>query len=164
MRHALLCGFAAAWSLSTGIAFGQSTEHERMQIATDRKAQMFALQDIYFTLMNVKTGRSDDFAGAAEAAAAVPERLDAFVSLLVPGTARGEAPGSRAKPEIWTEPEDVAAAVADLKTRAADLASAAHSGDGDAYNAAFDAYAQACTACHGLRPSSGGRFRFAKGE
>ncbi len=154
----------ALLSLCAATAFGQSTEYKNMQIATDRKAQMFALQDLYWPLMNVKTGKSDDFAGAAAEAAAVPERLDTFVSLLVPGTARGEAPGARAKPEIWEQPEAVAAAVEELKARAVDLAAAATGGDPVAYGTAFDAFAEACTACHGLRPSSGGPFRFAVGE
>ena len=86
------------------------------------------------------------------------------MALLVPGTARGEAPGARAKPEIWERPEAFVAAVDGLKARAADLADAARTGDQVAYGTAFDAFAEACTACHGLRPSSGGPYRFAHGE
>jgi cytochrome c556 len=162
MKHLQAIGTVSLLSLFAVTAFGQSTEYERMQIALDRKAQMFALQDdIYWALMDVKTGKSDDFAGAAVMAAAVPEKLEIFVSLLVPGTARGEAPGARAKPEIWEEPEAFAALVDELKARAADLAAAASTGDSAAYGTAFDAFAEACTACHGLRPSSGGPYRFA---
>ena len=164
VRHLQMFGTAALLSLCALTAFGQSAEFKRMQIATDRKAEMFALQDLYWPLMDVKTGKSDDFAAAAAAASVVPERLDPFVSLLVPGTARGEAPGARAKPEVWEQPDAVAAAVDELKARAADLAAAASAGDSLAYGAAFDAFAEACKACHGLRPSSGGPFRFAHGE
>jgi len=164
MKIAARFGTAAMLSLYSVFAFGQSSEHERMQITADRKAQMFALQDLYWPLMNVMTGKSDDFAGAATAAAAVPARLDTFVSLLEPGTARDEAPGARAKPEIREQPDAVAAAVQELKARTAELSAAARVEDAVAYGVAFDAFAAACTACHGLRPSSGGRFRFATGE
>lgn len=165
MKDLRTFGTAALLSIFSVPAFGQSSEYERMQIALERKAQMFALQDeIYWFLMDVSAGKSDDYAGAAVAAALVPEKLDTFVSLLVPGTARGEAPGSRAKPEVWKQPEEFALALEGLKARAADLAVAASTGDAVAYGTAFDAFAEACTACHGLRPSSGGPYRFARDE
>ena len=160
MKDALLLGLAALAALCAQPAAAQMTEYELTQVAAERRTLMFDIQDIYFVLFNLNRGKTDDFAAGAEAAGRVPEKIDAFASKLLPGTERGKAPGTRARPEIWTEPEAFAEAVAGLKAAAAVLGEAAASGDTETFKAHFDDLTDACAACHGFRPSSGGRFRY----
>lgn len=86
---------------------------------------MFDLQTNYWTLLAVRNGESDDFAGAAAAARHMAEVIGDFVPLMVPGTARGEAPGSRAKPEVWSDADTLAATAAAFRESAGALAEAA---------------------------------------
>jgi cytochrome c556 len=158
---AVLCAMSAAMP---HYAYPQQSDYERAQIVTTRQQRMSDLQTAYWILLKVKDGKSDDYAGAADAARSMPAMIDVFLSLLVPGTARGEAAGSRAKPEIWTEADGVANAAQTFKDEAQALAAAADAGDPGAYAVAFERFTEACTGCHGFRPSSGGQFRFAVGE
>ena len=86
----------------------------------------------------------------AEKFAAYAKDLAAVSSLNVE---RGFAPGSdkgktRAKPEIWENMDDFSAKLGDFRTAAANLDSAAESGDADAMKAAFGATGKSCKACH----------------
>jgi cytochrome c556 len=81
-----------------------------------------------------------------------------------PGTAKGETPGARAKPEVWTEAGDFLLAAESLRDVAAALSQSAKTENLADYKVKFDALTEACVQCHDFTPSSGGRFRFAKGE
>lgn len=163
MKHVLATAILAV-SLIGHDAKSQSTEYKLGQIVVARKAIMFDFQTAFWTLMAVKNGESADYGAAAMAARLVEESMPSFVELLEPGTARGEAPGSRVKPEVWSQAQDFAAAADDLQAKAAALAAASATESPEIYAEAFEELNQACTACHGLRPSSGGPFRFAKDE
>jgi cytochrome c556 len=142
----------------------QSTEYQLAQIVTERKPFMFDLQTAYWVLFDLNKGKTTDYGAAAEAADSMIGIMDSFTALLLPGTAHGEAPGTRAKPEIWSDTEAFDAAVQNFKTAVAALSKAASTGDPAVYRNEFEAFTAACTGCHGLRPSSGGPFRFAYGE
>ena len=142
-------------------ADGQSTEYELAQVVNKRDGLMFDLQDRYWVLFNIRNGKSEDFPAAATAAGEMPAILDQFLGLMVQGSERGKAPGSRAKPEVWSDPEGFAAAAGALREAALTVAEVAKGGSGDDFAPAFDVLSAACTGCHGLRPSSGGPFRFA---
>ena len=154
----------AAILLLTQPLAAQSTEYQLAQIVTERKPFMFDLQTAYWVLFDLNKGKATDFDAGAEAADSMIGIMDRFTALLLPGTARGEAPGTRAKPEIWTDAEAFDAAVRNFKDSARTLSKAASAGDPEAFRSGFEAFTAACTGCHGLRPSSGGPFRFAHGE
>ena len=145
-------------------SISQTSEYELGQIVVARKALMFDLQTAYWTLLKVRNGEGLDYQAAGEAAHVMSAIMAEFLPLMKPGTAHSQAPGSRAKPEVWTEPEAFAAAANDFQSQADALAEVAESGNPEVYADAFDTFAAACTACHGLRPSSDGRFRYAKDE
>jgi cytochrome c556 len=125
---------------------------------------MLDLQSAYWVLLGVHNGKSSDFAGAAGAARSMSDIMERFRSLMQPGTARGEAPGSRARPEVWSEADAFEAAANDFQAMAVSFSDVAARGNKDEYDKEFEALTVACTSCHGLRPSSGGRFRYATNE
>ena len=161
----LLAGLVGTMLISTSFdASAQSTEYQLGQIVTKRKLLMHDLQTNYWTLLAVKNGDSSDYQGAAEAASQMSATLNEFLALMEPGTALGEVPGSRAKPEVWTEAGKFAAVAEAFQNKAVQLANVAEGEDPVAFVTAFNDFAAACTGCHDLRPSSGGQFRFAKDE
>lgn len=129
-----------------------------------RRPFEFNFQTDYWVLLAVQRGENTNYDEAAAAARRMEEAMSQFVPLLKPGTARGEAPGSRAKPDVWSRADDFSAAVDRFTATTTALAAASSTGDQATYAAAFDDLHEACTACHGFRPSSGGPFRFAMGE
>ena len=145
--------------LPSSAAMGASDEYERVQLVSERRGLMFDIQTAYLALLSVNQGNNADLSKAAEDAKTIGEKLKAFVSLLHPDTASGQVPNSRAKQEIWRDAEPFAAAVDALMVASATLSEIASQGDLDRFNTQFEAVAKACTGCHGLRPSSGGRFR-----
>ena len=92
----------------------------------------------------------------------IKENMTKFVELLVPNSDVGKVPNSRAKAEIWSETEEFGAAVSSLETAAMQLSKIGQGASIDRFKEEFDALASACVVCHGLRPSSGGRFRSPK--
>jgi cytochrome c556 len=147
----------------TSLVVGQDDdEYERVQIVGQRQSAMFEMQDGYFALFAIKRGSTDDLSTVADNAGLISEKLSVFTSLLVPNTAVGDVPNSRAKPEIWSEPEAFAAAVEALRTEVHALIDASADIDLVSFNGHFDALEIACFGCHGLKPSSGGSFRAPK--
>ncbi|HEX9769819.1 MAG TPA: cytochrome c [Kiloniellales bacterium] len=136
-----------------------SAQYELVKVVTDRQSLMFDMQAAYWVLLDVKNDNSTDLAAAADAAQTMNDTIDAFAELLLPGTAQGEVPGSRAKPEVWTEAAEFGLAAETFKAATAGLSDTAKSGDLDAFKVQFEVMAQACTGCHDFRPSRGGRFR-----
>ncbi len=141
-------------------AISQTAEYKLGQIVVARDQIMHDLQSSYWTLLKVKNQESEDFQSAGDTARHMAEIMAEFVPLMEVGTAQGQAPGSRAKPEVWSEAEAFAAAANDFRSQAIALADVAETGNLEAYVDAFETFTAACTACHGLRPSSGGQFRY----
>ena len=152
----------AAACIAASVPARSSEEFERVNVVTDRKMLMFEMQDAYLSLLSMRQGGSSGLAQAAADTQSISENIDGFVELLLPDTAVGQVPNSRAKPEVWTEREEFAAAVDALKEASAKLAEVAAGGDVAAFDQQFDAFSQACLGCHGLKPSSEGRFRVQK--
>jgi len=160
VRRASLCAVIACVAL---FAVGKlAAQYDLVKTVTDRQAVMFEMQNAYWPLLKVDKGESTDLAAAAAASQSIEGAIDRFAALMVPGTAKGEVPGSRATPEVWTEPADFAAASSALQATAAELTAAASSGDIELFKARFDAFATACVTCHEFKPSGGGRFRAPK--
>jgi cytochrome c556 len=100
----------------------------------------------YLTLGRAAKGSQPigpDTVAAAETVTALAKQLQP--DLFAPGSDVG---GSKIKPEIFTQPERVAALIDDVHKAVAPLVAAAQSGDKAQLSAAFAAAAQACAACH----------------
>jgi cytochrome c556 len=162
MMPARIVAFTGILALASAAAHSQSSEAERAGIVTARQMLMGDLLSAYWPVNDIQRGKSTDYAAAEAAARSVPGLVEAFLPLMVAGTAKGEAPGSRATPEVWSESGAFLEAAADLQAKALALADAAQAGDAGTYAPAFEAFAESCVGCHDFRPSSGGRFRFAE--
>jgi cytochrome c556 len=122
-----------------------SAQYELVQVIVDRKAIMHDMQSAHWPLLEIKNGESTDLATAARASQSIADALRPFSALLLPGTAEGEVPGSRATPEFWSEPAEFASATNALEAAAVALSDAASSGDVELFKARFDTFASACT-------------------
>jgi cytochrome c556 len=150
-------------SILVPLAHGQSNEeHDLVKLVAERKGLMFDMQTAYLSLLSIRQGNSDDLASVSDHATTIRDNLNRFVELLIDDTATGQVPNSRAKPEIWSEPEDFANAVTQLQTASEQLAVADFGSGVEAFNVRFDAVAEACVGCHDLKPSSAGKFRSPK--
>ena len=65
-----------------------------------------------------------------------------------PGTEKAVDVETRAKPEIWTEPEKFKQALDRFQAEASKLVEASKAGSLDAVRPAFGAVAKSCSACH----------------
>lgn len=136
------------------------TQYELVQIVAQRNALMKTMLAAYWPLLKIDNGESSDLAGGAASAKTIAEASGKIGALFPAGTAKGEVPQTRAKPDIWSQPEEFQSAIDTLRKAAASLQAAAEAGDTAAFKARFDAFTAACTGCHVFRPSGGGRFRF----
>ena len=140
-------------------SYAQS-EYELVQIVTQRNVLMHKMLDSYWPLIAVKNGKSTDLDEARNAATEIATAMRESVTLFLEGTAKGEVPVSRSKPEVWTNTSDFYAASDELIAAAESLVDASETGDADAFVKLFPAFEAACIQCHGFKPSSGGKFRF----
>jgi cytochrome c556 len=136
------------------------TEYELAQTVQKRNLAMKGMLKSYFPLLAIKNGKSADLEKAAQSAESVKAGLVSALSLFPEGTAKGEAPGSRARPEIWSKPDEFAAAADQLVEVLDQLIVSANSGDVEAFKTQFAFVESACIGCHEFKPSGGGRFRF----
>ena len=135
-------------------------QSELVKLVTERQGLMFDMQTAYWALFEVNADKSTDLVKAVEGAETINEAIEMFVDLLPAGTAQGEVPGSRAKPDIWTQPGEFNDAVQALMDANTSIIESARSGNLDEFKQRFDAVARACVACHEFRPSQGGKFRY----
>ncbi len=126
----------------------------------ERQGLMQSNGSSFGPLVAILKGESTDLAAAAAAAQTMSDNMLKIPSLFPAGTAKGEVPGTRAKPEIWTERAEFEAAATALVEASANLVEAANSGDVDTFKAAFPALGQACGGCHEGNPAAGGKFLF----
>jgi len=158
MRHRIaIAVFAIGFAVQTAGATAQSP---LVKLVSDRQALMFDMQTAYWPLFELNNGRRTDLEVVRESAQQIAAALDQFQAMFPPGTARGETPGSRATPEIWSAPDKFDGAIAALRDSLVKLETVASGGNIDAFKAQFAEVTTACIACHDFRPSGGGKFRF----
>ena len=157
-----LAALASALLMLVFVAGHAGAQYELVQIVTQRNALMKTMLSAYWPLQKINNGENSDLSDGGKAARTIAEAADRIVSLFPAGTAKGEVPGTRARPEIWSKPEEFQAAVDLLKDTAGNLQAAAEAGDMAAFKTRFDAFMAACTGCHSFRPSGDGKFRFPK--
>ena len=121
-----------------------------------RQSVMQGLQMHTGALRALRSGAVDFEGHVLAHALAVQGLADMLPPLFPAGSGDGE---TRALSTVWSSPAEFATAVASLRSAAADLVTAARSGDGAMIDAARTAVGQTCTACHGEfreRPARGG--------
>jgi cytochrome c556 len=138
------------------------SEYDLVKIVTERNVVMHSMLGSYWPLLAIYKGESSDLVAAAEAAQSIKEGMNASMSMFPSGTAKGEVPVSRAKPEIWSESADFKAAADELISASETLTDIAKSGEVEAFKIQFQRLEKACVGCHGFKPSSGGKFRSAE--
>ena len=131
-------------------------------IVKERKDLMRTMGKSFKPLVAVVKDESTDLAAAAEAARTMNKSIVIAALLFPVGTAKGEAPESRAKPAVWTKSAEFEAAAKKLIDETANLVEAANSGDVEAFKAQFKIMAKACGGCHEGPSKEGGKFRFPK--
>jgi len=164
MRASRFSGMIVGAGMASFAAVGvwAETEYELVQIATQRQTRMFEMLDAYWPLFKLASGKTDDLSVVPESVTKIGDDIDAFLTLLPPGSSGDDIPATRARPEIWTDPEPFLEAAEQLKAEGAKLVEVAATGDMAAYNEQFELFSIYCTACHGFLPSSGGPYRYEK--
>lgn len=125
---------------------------------------MFSMLKAYWPMLAVKNDKSTDLRKAGEAATIIGDAMVRSMQLFPVGTGKGEVEGtwSRAKPAIWSQYKEFEAAAEELVSASRQIATTAVSGEIDEFKAQFGRMERACIGCHDFKPTSGGRFRFAK--
>jgi len=146
------------------MAKGLSAQTETRDMIIERRELMFAMLGSYWPLLNIANNKSTDLNKAGSAAKTISDAMKRSLQLFPTGTSRDEAEGtwSRAKPEIWSKYSEFEEAAKKLVVESEKLAAVAKEGNLDKFKEQFQLVEQACTACHGLKPTSGGKFRFEK--
>ena len=110
-----------------------------------------------------RTVRTDspDLALIATKSAQASEHLKKIAQLFPPGTGRDVVPGTRAKPEVWTQRADFDAAMTAMidatTSRSADVVKERLL---EKVKTEWPVAAKACGGCHGGPTKAGGKFRF----
>jgi cytochrome c556 len=155
-------GLLLAFTVGTSLLIGSEAmaQSDPMQIYKQRRQLMYNMQKDLWPMFEIKNGESTDFSKAAEGARAMSEAMSLTLTLFPVGTAKGEIPYTRARRDIWSDAAGFETAAQALKSAAARVEEAAKAGDGEVFMTQFDALITACTGCHELKPSGGGRYRF----
>lgn len=143
-------------------AYADSHAMDPAETVKKRQELMKSMGKSFGPIIPVIKGESQDLEAAGAAAAAMNEAIVASLALYIEGTAVGEVPGSRAKPEVWTKSAEFKKAADELVAASAALAEAAKTGDVDQFKAAFQPLGAACGGCHEGKGNLGGKFRVPK--
>lgn len=145
LRHTVFIGLAAA-SLAAAPLVAQDNLAPAVKA---RHAQMNLYAFNLGTLGAMAQDKMEYDADAATAAAGNIVKLSSLnaMAMWAPGTAAGEAEGSRALPAIWENSDDVIAKAVALNEAAVAMEAAAGGGL-DSLKAAFGPLGAACGDCH----------------
>ena len=141
---------------------GINAQSDQRATVMERQALMKSMLKSYFPLLAVYKGKSTDLTKAGEAALKLKDDMAKSIVLFPEGTAKDQVPGSRARPEIWSEANVFEAAANAVISSVGKLIEISASGEVEAFKMQFSLVEQACLGCHEFKPSGGGKFRFAK--
>lgn len=151
MLKSKMLKFVGASVVAMGVAFAvQAHEgHQTEGPVGERTANMKDMGGAMKHLGGIAKGAAFDDV-AAEAALQINDTAANMANDFAPGTAPGdEGIGeTRAKPEIWTDPEGFAAAIEKLEEGAAAISVAVAAQDRAALGAAMKQTGGACGSCH----------------
>jgi len=153
--------FALAATLLLTAGHASLAQTAPAQIVKERQEGMDKNWSDYFRDV-ARTVRSDspDLNLIAAKAAQASEHLKKLAQLFPPGTGRDAVPGTRSKPEVWTQRAEFDAAMKTLIDATNAMAEDARKGDAVLVKSDWIDVAKACGACHGGPKKSGGKFRF----
>lgn len=135
-------------------------QSDLLEIYNERRQLMYDMQSALWPMFDINNEKSTDLDAVARSAGAMSAAMTKALTLFPVGTAKGDIPFTRAKPEIWSDAVGFETAAKALNEAAASMKAAADAGDIDAFKAQFGGLIEACTGCHDLKPSGGGRYRF----
>jgi cytochrome c556 len=135
----LSAGFAGQGWGQAAIQMAPSTLIETRQAGQDLMASIV-------DNMKATVAAKGDVKPYADQADAISRWLKNFPQLFPAGTETGH--DTKAKPEVWSDPAGFAKAAANASAAAASLATAAKSGDAEAFAAQFKTLGGTCGACH----------------
>lgn len=144
-KNALGLTLTAGLIATAGFAASHSSVSNKTVAA--RHAQMIMVSYHTGVLGGIAKGETEYSAEMVDAAATNLRELAKMqkATLWVAGTEQGAVDGSRAKAEIWSDPEGFAAAFTDMENAASALIGAA---DAAAVGAGMGALGGSCKACH----------------
>ena len=137
----------AAVTLANGRTVAEQIEY--------RKGQYKKLGGAFKTISDALKSGSPDMAAIQAAATSVPEVTEGMVDWFPAGTGPESGVKTGASAKIWAQPDDFAAKVTAFETAAANLATAAATGDIGAISAAFGATGGTCKGCHDVYKTKG---------
>jgi cytochrome c556 len=157
----LSAGVASIVSMSLMI-HDISAQADTASIVNERQELMKSMGGTFGPIVTFVKGKNTDLVGATAAAQKMHDSIVKAIGLFPAGTAKGEVPESRAKPEVWSNAAEFKAAADALIEASANLAKAGNSGDADAFKAQLQPVGKACGSCHKGKKEDGGKFRFPK--
>jgi cytochrome c556 len=111
-----------------------------------RKASMTVMATHFGRIGAMASGKAPFDAAAAQSNAEIVAMMSRLpFAAFVDGTAAGD---TRAKPEIWSEPDKFKAAASKMQDEVAKLNAAAKTGNLDQIKVAFGEAGKSCKACH----------------
>lgn len=159
-----LVGAATLAIFGSVVVFGSASVAQTSGAeAVEKRIQLMRTMGKSFgPIITVAKGQSTDLAAAAAAAKTMQESMQISSTLFLEGTAKGDVPGSRSRPEVWTNAEEFKTASEKLIKASGDVAAAAQSGDLDKFKSLIQPLGAACGGCHLGKGGEGGKFRFPK--
>lgn len=156
----LIAGFAVFGNV---LLVGKLTaQTDLAALVKQRQELMSNIGKTFRPMVAIMKDESKDLDAAGAAAQTMHDSFVKAVGLFPEGSAKGDIPGSRAKPEVWAKAADFKLAADTLIAETAKLAAAAKTGDIDAFKAQFGPTAKACGGCHEGPGDKGGKFRAPK--
>ena len=139
--------FAAACTVGAMAALPASAQFQKPEDAIKYRKAAFTVMAAHFGRLGaMANGRVPyDAKVAGENADLVVTMSKLPYAGFIEGTDKGE---TKAKPEIWAEPDKFRAAASKMQDEVVKLNAAAKGGDVAALKAAFGAAGQSCKACH----------------
>jgi cytochrome c556 len=158
---ALVLGVMAAAAIATDVAAqAPAAPATPAEAVKARKDFMNGLWTNYYRgFVQVARGESTDLAAVSDKAQEAAAAVRRIPSLFPAGSGPDVVPGTRAKPEVWSQRAEFEAAAAKLADETAKLGDIAKGGNLDATKAQVAVVGQACAGCHGGPAKSGGKFR-----
>jgi len=139
---------AAACTLGALTALPATAQFQKPEDAIKYRKAAFTMLGAHFGRLGAMANGRVPF--DAKVAAENADLVSTFSKLPYAGFIEGTDKGgdTRAKPEIWTEPDKFRAAAAKMQDEVVKLNAAAKTGDVAALKTAFGATGQTCKGCH----------------
>lgn len=132
-----LCVFAAAWSAQEGEA----------RVVKYRQAVMTVQAETFASLTAMVTGKTPYNPKRAQVLSDRTVMLARITGETFPDSSR-DAPGSRARPEIWSDRQDFKRMMSEYIGNTTGVATAARNGSADSLRPAIVAVGRTCRSCH----------------